>query len=207
MSKKKLACVRVFFCLFVFLWAANSARAAKVLVFGDSLSAAYGMRPEEGWVALLQKTLPEHHFANASISGEVSANGLKRLPDALKEHKPDVLIIELGANDGLRGMPLALLRNNLQLMINLGKQAGCRILLLGMQLPPNYGVRYGQEFSELYTRLAQQNRITVIPFFLQDIAGDIAHFQPDHLHPTASAQPEIMATVRPVLLSLLDGKQ
>ena len=154
-----------------------------------------------------QKTLPEHHFANASISGEVSANGLKRLPDALKEHKPDVLIIELGANDGLRGMPLALLRNNLQLMINLGKQAGCRILLLGMQLPPNYGVRYGQEFSELYTRLAQQNRITVIPFFLQDIAGDIAHFQPDHLHPTASAQPEIMATVRPVLLSLLDGKQ
>lgn len=185
----------------------NSARAATVLVFGDSLSAAYGMRPEEGWVALLQKTLPEHHFANASISGEVSANGLKRLPDALKEHKPDVLIIELGANDGLRGMPLALLRNNLQLMINLGKQAGCRILLLGMQLPPNYGLRYGQEFSNLYTRLAQQNRITVIPFFLQDIAGDIAHFQPDHLHPTASAQPDIMATVRPVLLSLLSNKQ
>lgn len=206
MLKKKTAWLHAFFCVCVFLLPCRAAQAATVLVFGDSLSAAYGMRPEEGWVALLQKTLPDHQFINASISGEISANGLKRLPDALKEHQPDVLIIELGANDGLRGMPLTMLRNNLQMMIDLGKQAGCRILLLGMQLPPNYGLRYGQEFSNLYLQLAQKNRIAVIPFFLQDIAGDIAHFQPDHLHPTANVQPDIMATVRPVLLSLLGGK-
>ena len=179
------------------------ARAATVLVFGDSLSAAYGMRQEEGWVALLQNNLSEHRFVNESISGEISATGLKRLPDALKKHKPDVLVLELGANDGLRGMPLSALQSNLQLMINMGKQAGCRILLLGVQLPPNYGVRYGREFAEIYPRLAQKNRIKVIPFFLQDISGDIAHFQPDQLHPTAQAQPDIMATVRPILLSLL----
>jgi acyl-CoA thioesterase-1 len=204
--KKDYLWQRVFFVFVFFCLAAVPVRASTVLVFGDSLSAAYGMREEEGWVALLQKTLPEHQFVNESVSGEISANGLKRLPDALKKHKPDVLVIELGANDGLRGMPIALLRNNLQAMISLGKQVGCRILLLGMQLPPNYGIRYVQEFSEVYPRLAQENRIAVIPFFLQDIAGDITHFQPDHLHPTANVQPEIMATVRPVLLSLLRKK-
>jgi acyl-CoA thioesterase-1 len=204
--KKDYLWQRVFFVFVFFCLAAVPVRASTVLVFGDSLSAAYGMREEEGWVALLQKTLPEHQFVNESVSGEISANGLKRLPDALKKHKPDVLVIELGANDGLRGMPIALLRNNLQAMISLGKQVGCRILLLGMQLPPNYGMRYVQEFSEVYPRLAQENRIAVIPFFLQDIAGDITHFQPDHLHPTANVQPEIMATVRPVLLSLLRKK-
>lgn len=206
MLKKDYLWQRVFFVFVFFCLAAVPVRASTVLVFGDSLSAAYGMREEEGWVALLQKTLPEHQFVNESVSGEISANGLKRLPDALKKHKPDVLVIELGANDGLRGMPIALLRNNLQAMISLGKQVGCRILLLGMQLPPNYGIRYVQEFSEVYPRLAQENRIAVIPFFLQDIAGDITHFQPDHLHPTANVQPEIMATVRPVLLSLLRKK-
>ncbi|HNE25510.1 MAG TPA: arylesterase [Pseudomonadales bacterium] len=206
MLKKDYLWQRVFFVFVFFCLAAVPVRASTVLVFGDSLSAAYGMREEEGWVALLQKTLPEHQFVNESVSGEISANGLKRLPDALKKHKPDVLVIELGANDGLRGMPIALLRNNLQAMISLGKQVGCRILLLGMQLPPNYGMRYVQEFSEVYPRLAQENRIAVIPFFLQDIAGDITHFQPDHLHPTANVQPEIMATVRPVLLSLLRKK-
>ena len=206
MLKKDYLWQRVFFVFVFFCLAAVPVRASTVLVFGDSLSAAYGMREEEGWVALLQKTVPEHQFVNESVSGEISANGLKRLPDALKKHKPDVLVIELGANDGLRGMPIALLRNNLQAMISLGKQVGCRILLLGMQLPPNYGMRYVQEFSEVYPRLAQENRIAVIPFFLQDIAGDITHFQPDHLHPTANVQPEIMATVRPVLLSLLRKK-
>lgn len=207
MLKKFSVRGQLFFCCLFFLLVITPARAATVLVFGDSLSAAYGMKQEEGWVALLQNTLPEHQFANESISGEISANGLKRLPDALKKHKPDVLILELGANDGLRGMPLPVLQNNLQLMISMGKQAGCRILLLGVQLPPNYGVRYGREFAEIYPRLAQKNRIAVIPFFLQDISGDIAHFQPDQLHPTAKAQPDIMATVRPVLLSLLSEKQ
>jgi acyl-CoA thioesterase-1 len=201
--KKLPLCGLLLFYFLSFIFLSMPARAATVLVFGDSLSAAYGMRQEEGWVALLQNNLSEHRFVNESISGEISANGLKRLPDALKKHKPDVLVLELGANDGLRGMPLSALQSNLQLMINMGKQAGCRILLLGVQLPPNYGVRYGREFAEIYPRLAQKNRIKVIPFFLQDISGDIAHFQPDQLHPTAQAQPDIMATVRPILLSLL----
>lgn len=203
MLKKLPLCGLLFFYFLSFIFLSMPVRAATVLVFGDSLSAAYGMRQEEGWVALLQNNLSEHRFVNESISGEISANGLKRLPDALKKHKPDVLVLELGANDGLRGMPLSALQSNLQLMINMGKQAGCRILLLGVQLPPNYGVRYGREFAEIYPRLAQKNRIKVIPFFLQDISGDIAHFQPDQLHPTAQAQPDIMATVRPILLSLL----
>ena len=203
MLKKLPLCGLLLFYFLSFIFLSMPARAATVLVFGDSLSAAYGMRQEEGWVALLQNNLSEHRFVNESISGEISANGLKRLPDALKKHKPDVLVLELGANDGLRGMPLSALQSNLQLMINMGKQAGCRILLLGVQLPHNYGVRYGREFAEIYPRLAQKNRIKVIPFFLQDISGDIAHFQPDQLHPTAQAQPDIMATVRPILLSLL----
>lgn len=177
--------------------------AATVLVFGDSLSAAYGLRKEDGWVYLLQQQLPEHTFINASISGETSGNGLARLPAYLKEQKPDVLVIELGANDGLRGFPVATLRNNLQAMIDLGKQAGCRILLLGMQIPPNYGPRYAKQFSDTYTQLAEENAVALVPFMLQAIAGDPAHFQADHVHPTAAVQPQILATVKPALEPLL----
>lgn len=182
---------------------APPAMAATVLVFGDSLSAAYGLRKEDGWVYLLQQQLPEHTFVNASISGETSGNGLMRLPAYLQQHKPDVLVIELGANDGLRGFPLDTLRNNLQAMIDLGKQSGCRILLLGMQIPPNYGPRYAKEFSGTYTKLAEKNRVALVPFLLQAVAGDPAHFQADHLHPTAAVQPDILATVQPVLEPLL----
>jgi acyl-CoA thioesterase-1 len=177
--------------------------AASVLVFGDSLSAAYGLRKEDGWVHLLQQQWPEHRFINASISGETSGNGLSRLPAQLQQHQPDVLVIELGANDGLRGFPLQTLRKNLQAMIDLGKAAGCRILLLGVQIPPNYGARYAEQFAAIYTDLAEKNGVTVVPFFLQAIASDPAHFQADHLHPTASAQPIILATVKPVLAPLL----
>lgn len=181
----------------------STANAATVLVFGDSLSAAYGLRKEDGWVYLLQQQLPDHTFINASISGETSGNGLARLPAHLQQQKPDVLVIELGANDGLRGFPIATLRNNLQAMIDLGKQAGCRILLLGMQIPPNYGPRYAEQFSGTYTQLAEKNGIALVPFFLQAIAGDPAHFQADHLHPTAAVQPQILATVKPALEPLL----
>jgi len=187
----------------MFLPFAQPVTAATVLVFGDSLSAAYGLKQEDGWVYLLQQQLPEHRFINVSISGETSGNGLARLPQNLQQHKPDVLVIELGANDGLRGFPLNTVRNNLQAMIDLGQQAGCRILLLGMQIPPNYGPRYTQEFSAIYTQLAQKNNIAVVPFFLQAIAGDPTHFQADHLHPTAAAQPQILAAVRPALEALL----
>jgi len=138
--------------------------AANVLVFGDSLSAAYGLRKEDGWVYLLQQQMPEHTFINASISGETSGNGLLRLPAELQKQKPDVLVIELGANDGLRGFPIITLRNNLQAMIDLGKKADCRILLLGMQIPPNYGPRYAKQFADTYIQLAEKNDIAVVPF-------------------------------------------
>jgi acyl-CoA thioesterase-1 len=185
------------------LFFVSTSNAATVLIFGDSLSAAYGLRKEDGWVYLLQQQLPEHTFINASISGETSSNGLIRLPAYLQQQKPDVLVIELGANDGLRGFPIATLRNNLQAMIDLGKQAGCRILLLGMQIPPNYGPRYAEQFSGTYTHLAAKNGIALVPFFLQAIAGDPTHFQADHLHPTAAVQPQILATVKPALEPLL----
>ncbi len=181
-----------------------STMAANVLVFGDSLSAAYGLRKEDGWVYLLQQQMPEHTFINASISGETSGNGLLRLPAELQKQKPDVLVIELGANDGLRGFPIITLRNNLQAMIDLGKKADCRILLLGMQIPPNYGPRYAKQFADTYIQLAEKNDIAVVPFLLQAIAGDPAHFQADHLHPIAAVQPQILATVKPVLEPLLE---
>lgn len=181
----------------------QQANAASVLVFGDSLSAAYGLRREDGWVYLLQQQLPGHDFINASISGETTGNGLVRLPSLLEQHKPDVLVIELGANDGLRGFPLSTVRDNLQAMIDLGRAAGCRILLLGIQIPPNYGPRYARQFADIFPQLAEKNRIDVVPFFLQAIAGDSVHFQADTIHPTAAAQPKILATVRPAIEPLL----
>lgn len=186
------------------LFFVSTANAATILVFGDSLSAAYGLRQEDGWVHLLQQQMPEHTFINASISGETSGNGLARLPAYLQQHKPDVLVIELGANDGLRGFPVVMLRNNLQAMIDMGKKAGCRILLLGMQIPPNYGTRYAKQFSDTYVQLAEKNATALVPFLLQTIASDPAHFQADHLHPTAAVQPQILATVKPALEPLLE---
>ncbi|HQQ74854.1 MAG TPA: arylesterase, partial [Pseudomonadales bacterium] len=153
----------------------------------------------------LQQQMPEHTFINASISGETSGNGLARLPAYLQQHEPDVLVIELGANDGLRGFPVVMLRNNLQAMIDLGKKSGCHILLLGMQIPPNYGARYAKQFSETYVQLAEINATALVPFLLQAIAGDPAHFQADHLHPTAAVQPQILATVKPALEPLLES--
>lgn len=183
---------------------AQFAPASTVLVFGDSLSAGYGLRVEDGWVHLLQQQLKSHEFINASISGETSGNGLARLPALLQEHKPDVLVLELGANDGLRGFPVPVLRNNLQAMIDLGKQFHCRILLLGVRIPPNYGPRYTQSFADLFQQMADKNSIAVVPFFLQSIADDVNNFQADHLHPNAAAQKAIAETVLPALNPLLD---
>ena len=185
------------------LMGAQVVSAATVLVFGDSLSAAYGLRSEQGWVHLLAEEQPQHRFINASISGETTGNGLARLPALLAEHRPDVLVLELGANDGLRGLPLQTMKENLDAMITLGKQANCRILLLGVEIPPNYGPRYTREFAALFPALAAAHGIAVVPFFLQTIAADPVHFQPDHLHPTAQAQPAILDTVRPAILPLL----
>ena len=173
------------------------AHAATILVYGDSLSAGYGLAPGQGWAALLARELaPRHKVVNASVSGETSAGGLSRLPDALARHKPDVLILELGANDGLRGLPLADMRRNLQQMVDLASQRGARVLLVGMALPPNYGPRYGAEFRAAYDEIAKRNHLAYVPLLVEGFAGDLASFQPDGLHPRAEKQSTMMRTVK-----------
>jgi len=178
-----------------------------ILVMGDSLSAGYKMRISEGWVALLEKRLAAEHLPhrviNASISGETSSGGLNRFPGALRKHQPEIVIIELGANDGLRGLPLSLMRKNLQRMITSAQQNNAQVLLLGMRLPPNYGPRYTQGFAQTFTELARQYKTGLVPFLLKDVATQASLMQRDGLHPTAAAQSRILDTVWPHLLSLL----
>lgn len=197
--------------LLLLLWlAALPALAAErtVLVMGDSLSAAYGLAPEQGWVALLAERLrreaPAWQVANASISGETTAGGASRIAGELKRHQPDVVVIELGANDGLRGLDLAQTRANLERMVTAAKDAGARVLLLGMRIPPNYGPDYTQGFERNYTALAEEHDVALLPFLLEPIATDRDAFQPDNLHPVAEAQPKLRDHVWPALAPLLD---
>lgn len=181
------------------------------MVLGDSLSAAYGLRPEQGWVALLQKRLQDqgyvHHVVNASVSGETTSGGLQRLPRALSLHKPDVVVIELGANDGLRGLPVATARKNLTRMIDLSKDAGAQVLLVGIRMPPNYGPRYTEQFSATYTELARLHQLTLVPFLLDKVALNAKLMQADGMHPTAQAQPIILDTVWPYLKAVLGSRK
>ncbi|MDF0605951.1 arylesterase [Neisseriaceae bacterium TC5R-5] len=180
------------------------ASAATILVFGDSLSAAYGLSPEQGWVALLAKQLgAQHKVINASISGETSAGGLARLPEALKRHQPNIVILELGANDGLRGLPLKEMQNNLQTMIELSKRSQAKVLLVGMGLPPNYGPDYGKAFRQAYVELAKKNKLSLVPLLVAGFEADLNQFQADGLHPKASAQARMMRTVASKLAPLL----
>lgn len=176
-----------------------------VLVFGDSLSAGYGIPRATAWASLLQielrRTHPHYKVVNASVSGETTSGGLQRLPATLKEHRPDIVILELGANDGLRGTRLDLTEKNLKAMILKSKAAGAKVLLLGMQIPPNYGIDYTKRFSSLYTKLAQQHRIELVPFMLEGVTAD--QFQPDNLHPVAEAQPKILENVLLQLMPML----
>ena len=176
-------------------------------MFGDSLSAAYGLRPEQGWVALLQRRLQTqgygYHTVNASISGETTSGGLQRLPRALQLHRPAIVLLELGANDGLRGLPLATIRGNLAQLIELARNSGARVLLLGIRLPPNYGPRYGNEFTALYTQSAQQLQVPLVPFVLAGTALNPELMQADGLHPNAQGEPHVLDTVWPYLLPLL----
>ena len=194
-----------FILVLICLVTTQSVTAATILVMGDSLSAAYGLRIEDGWVALLQKENPEHTWINASITGETTQGGLSRIDNLLTKHEPDVLILELGANDGLRGLPLNLAQDNLQTMISRGKSAGAEVLILGIRIPPNYGPRYTNDFAAMFTSLAEKNNVAVVPFFLQAIAQDTSRFQPDRLHPNASAQPLIAETVWPDLKLVLES--
>jgi len=178
-----------------------------VLVLGDSLSAGYGLPADTGWVSLLEQRLAHDHLAahivNASISGETSSGGRTRLPQLLAQYRPSVVVIELGANDGLRGLPLGATRANLQAMIDAAKQAKAQVLLVGMQIPPNYGHVYTEQFRSLFPAVAHRNHVALVPFLLEGIAGDPQLFQADRLHPTAQAQPVLLNNVWPELKTLL----
>lgn len=178
-----------------------------ILVVGDSLSAGYGILKEQSWPSLLQKRLNENAYnyrvVNDSISGDTTSNGLARLPTALKKYSPRVTIIELGANDGLRGLSPSTIKLNLQHMVSLTLKSGSKVLVLGLRLPPNFGPQYTQAFQQIYTDLAKRSDIRVVPVFLNKIESDINYFQADRLHPTAAAQPIILDTVWPVLMEMI----
>jgi len=173
-----------------------------LLVLGDSLSAEYGLARGSGWVALLEQQLAKDKLAakvvNASISGDTTSGGRSRLPALLKQHQPTHVVIELGGNDALRGLPLAMTRDNLQAMARDAKAAGAKVMVVGMQVPPNYGARYGQDFAALFASVAQAEGAALVPFLLAGVAdGPMADklFQPDRIHPTAEAHPRLLANV------------
>lgn len=192
--------------LVVALWLPHSALAAKnILVFGDSLSAGYGIAVEESWVNLLQqelkRTRSKYRIVNASISGETALGGRQRIAKALQQHRPAIVILELGANDGLRGFSATDIEANLSEIIEQTKRSRIEVLLIGMKLPPNYGEPYITQFQNVFPRLAEKHRVKLLPFLLEGIAAD--QFQADNLHPTAAAQPQIMRTVMQALKPLL----
>lgn len=178
-----------------------------VLVMGDSLSAAYGLSAREGWVALtaakMESSAPGWRVVNASVSGETTAGGRARIDGALERHSPSVVVIALGANDGLRGLPLAQTRANLDAMIRAAKARDARVLLLGMRMPPNLGRAYTDGFAANYTELAREHGVPLVPFLLEPIMLDRSAFQSDNLHPTAAAQPKLRDHVWPRLAPLL----
>lgn len=182
-------------------------QAPTILVYGDSLSAAYRMPREQGWVALLQDRLREkgfpHRVVNASVSGETTSGGLARLTSTLQQHKPDIVLLELGANDGLRGLPLASMQRNLRAMIESSQAADARVVLLGILIPPNYGPRYTRQFAASYIELADRYDLPLLPFLLEGVAGKPELTLDDGLHPNADAQEKILDNVWQTLQPLL----
>jgi acyl-CoA thioesterase I len=193
-------------CLMLCAPAAYSA-SKTLLVLGDSISAEYGLPRDSGWVSLLQKRLsddkPTVKVINASISGETTAGGLTRLPGLLQQHKPAVLIIELGGNDGLRGLSLAATQSNLREMIKSADSIGARVLLLGMRVPPNYGPDYSKRFAAMYQGLARERNVKLVPFLFTGLEDTERFFQQDHIHPNQRAQTVMLDNVWPSLRSLL----
>jgi len=187
--------------------AAQAPAPRTVLVMGDSLSAAYGLRAEEGWVAMLAERIARDHpgwqVVNASISGETSAGGSARVVGEVLRHRPGVVVIALGSNDALRGLPLPELRRNLARMIGASQHVGARVLLVGMRMPPNLGPEYTRGFEQVYRDLATLFDVELLPFLLEPVAGDRDNFMDDNLHPTADAQPAIGEHVWPALEPLL----
>jgi acyl-CoA thioesterase-1 len=176
-----------------------------LLVWGDSLSAAYGMPREQGWVSLLAERLQPMDITliNGSISGETTHGGLARLPAALAEHRPDFLLIELGGNDGLRGIPAATMKRNLREMIQLAKNLNIRVLLLGMKIPPNYGLEYSQQFEQVYAQLAEESEVALLPFFLEGVATNFDLMQHDGIHPNGKAQAQLLENVWPAVEKMI----
>ncbi|MFZ3205197.1 MAG: arylesterase [Pseudomonas sp.] len=193
--------------IFTLLCWGQVALADTVLVVGDSISAAFGLDTRQGWVALLEKRLAEqgyeHQVVNASISGDTSAGGAARLPGLLVEHQPSLVILELGGNDGLRGQPPAQLQQNLASMIEQAQDSGAKVLLLGMRLPPNYGIRYTTAFAQVFATLAEEKQVAFVPFFLDGVGGVPEMMQRDGLHPAVAAQPVLLGNLWPTLLPLL----
>jgi acyl-CoA thioesterase I len=181
--------------------------ARTLLVMGDSLSAAYGLAAEQGWVHLLGARLatdfPQWRVVNASISGETTAGGASRIDAAIAQHAPALVAIELGANDALRGLPIELATANLQRMIEASKAAGARVLLIGIRIPPNYGPDYAEALRMMYVSLAEKHGTTLLPFLLEPIAAERDAFLPDNLHPTAAAQPRVLEHVWSAIEPLL----
>lgn len=199
-------------CLMLLLLAATIVHAAeqKIMVLGDSLSASYGIDPEQGWVHLLDQKLrkqyPGWQVINNSISGDTTGNGLARIDGSLALHKPSIVIIELGGNDALRGMPLPLIKQQLRELVERAERTGAEVYLMEMRIPPNMGKRYTDQFTALYSEVANETSATLIPFFLNEIAVDKAMMQADGIHPTAQAQPLMMKLVLEALEPKLKNK-
>ena len=192
-------------CLFICF--SSGAWGKTILVYGDSLSTAYGIAEKRGWVALLGERLKreqlDYNVVNASISGETTSGGLNRSAKVLAQHKPAVVILELGGNDGLRGLPVAEMKRNLSAIIQQARKAGARVLLVGMRMPPNYGPDYTREFESAFAGLAKRHRTALVPFVFEGMGEDLSKFQPDRIHPTEAAQPVMLENVwkalRPIL--------
>ena len=182
-------------------------QAKSIVVLGDSISASYGFEVQHGWVTLLEQKLksshPDYTMINASISGDTTAGGLARLPLLLKQYQPEIILLELGANDGLRGMSLKVMQKNLSAIIKQSQKSGVRVLLLSMRIPSNYGKRYTDMFYNSYQKIAKKHNIPVVPFILEGVALDKSQMQQDGLHPNEKAQPIIANHIAPYLLPLL----
>jgi acyl-CoA thioesterase-1 len=194
--------------LLIVAWVPARAETPVILVFGDSISAGYGLaHVEQGWVELLKTRLKAlgygYEVVNASVSGETTAGGLARLPRALELHHPKIVVIELGGNDGLRALPVPQMRANLEQMTDLAAAAGAKVLLLGMRMPPNYGLPYTEQFRDSFTATARDKKVPLVPFLLNDIALSQDLMQDDDIHPNALGQPKLLENVWPALQPLL----
>ena len=202
--------MRYCFLCFVLFVAAPVFAEGPVLVLGDSLSAAFHIDPSAGWVALLSQRLktqtPSVDVVNAAISGETTAGGLSRLPALLAQHKPSVVVVELGANDGLRGLPIAQVRKNLDSIIKTSRDAGAKVVLLGIELPLNYGPQYRTGLREMYRDEAKEFNVPLVPFFLDGVAQDPKLMQDDGLHPLAAGEPKVLDNVWPTLQAAVGAK-